>query len=106
MSSELTIPKTITILGHKYRLEKSPGMENFGETLGPDRVIRINTIEIDTVEKLSIILIHEILHAGLYVTGQDEILEKYDDTGHLEEALVQSLAHVIAPLVTLKCLEE
>ncbi len=102
----MNLPKWIPILGTRFRVEKAPGMENLGETLGPDLLIRINPNANDTAEKVKNTLLHEVAHGGLYISGLDEILAKYDDTGHLEEAVVMAITNTIAPLVSLKCLEE
>ena len=73
---------------------------NAGETDGSKRIIKISTTENPTEELRHSVLVHEYLHAILYVTGQSERLGEKE-----EEALVLALEHALADKVKLELYE-
>jgi hypothetical protein len=111
----IALPNSIVILGHEFRIEQvfdgSMGTaadaeedRDLGVSMGPQYLIRINMTapEHSTPDRLLNTLVHEIIHSALYITGQDETLALYDDTGHLEEAVVMSITNSLSPLITLR----
>lgn len=94
-------PKTIQILGTEFRIEYTTKLpkDDYGDTVGNDRVIRVKSRLRGEIAKST--LIHEILHAIFHVSGQSEILAKHDESGQLEEALVVALEHGLTPIISL-----
>ncbi len=104
MAAVVRIPKSISIMGLSFQIEKAPGSESSGECIGPDHLIRINTMDTDDPKMAQLILLHEIIHAILYVAGTSETLDGYDESGKLEEAICTAVTNGLTPLVKLRCL--
>lgn len=82
-------PKTIHICGHevKVRYRKRLSADGF---FHPDR----NEIEIKTIDTWKDTLLHEILHAVLFYSGQSQNFED-----RAEESLVMALENGLKTLV-------
>ena len=65
-----------------------------GEYIGAERLIRIDQQQEPYTQALT--LWHEVIHAALYVTGQEEHQSK-----RTNEALVTALEHALFPFVDL-----
>lgn len=74
---------------------------NAGETDGSKRIIKISTTENPTEELKHSVLVHEYLHAVLYVTGQSERLGEKE-----EESLVLAMEHALAQIIRLELYEQ
>lgn len=91
-------PDHVYVLGERFRVELVPklhdedGEELAGDTVGFNKRIRINA-DYDTPRKWQI-LMHEILHAALHVSGPGEVID--DD---MEECVVQSLEHALTQFI-------
>ncbi len=86
----------LNIMGTEFSISygKLPNNE-LGETIGVERKIRISNKL--SGEQLKSTIIHELLHAILYITGQSERLDH-----DFEEAIVIALEHGLTPLVDLR----
>ena len=73
---------------------------NAGETDGTKRTIKISTTQNPTEELKHSVLVHEYLHAVLYVTGQSERMGEKE-----EESLVLALEHALADKIRLELYE-
>ena len=75
----------LEILGNKVKVEIDGEMkDNLGEFTGDDLSIKLKSAE----ERMSSTLVHEIIHAILYVTGVKEFLSTKQ-----EEAVAYALEH-------------
>ena len=87
-------PTTVSILGVTYNVahpNKVDAENSFGECNGPGRMIRIRkSLE---GEGFEMCLLHEILHAIIYTSGQSEHL-----TPEQEEGLVVALENGLTAL--------
>jgi hypothetical protein len=65
---------------------------NFGETLGDERTIKINLTNHNSDDEIERTLLHEIIHATLFMGGQNENL------GDREEGVVRCLENGLSQL--------
>lgn len=86
-------PTSIRIMGIQFRITEPKRVDendSYGECDGPKRVIKIKAgLSDDDFEST---LLHEIIHASLYLGGQSERLEHEQEEGLvvcLESALSQ-----------------
>jgi len=91
-------PTSVMILGTKFRIEypeiiQDESEQVCGSMTGDERLIKISLKENPTELQLHSSLVHEIVHACLYVSGLSQVL---DDK--LEEAVVVALEHGIGPI--------
>lgn len=85
-------PVSVDILGKTFEVKymKLEGLA--GECIGSDFLIKINKKL--SVEQTKSALLHEMIHAAMYVSGQSSVLEfltkvnKDDEVSLIEEALV------------------
>jgi hypothetical protein len=92
-------PTKVSVLGVPFTIEyvadlkASDGTTAMGETLGEERIIRICTTNNTTQELVESVILHEIVHAALYISGQSERLgDKH------EESIVLALENALAPI--------
>jgi hypothetical protein len=92
-------PTKVNVLGVPFSIEyvadlkASDGDTVMGETLGEERTIRICTTKNKNQELVEAVILHEIIHAALYISGQTERLgDKH------EESLVLALENALAPI--------
>lgn len=95
-SRKLPLPDHLDVLGVPFRVEMLGSLEDvaedeeqtWGDTVGFNRRIRINSSQ-DTRRQWTT-LMHEMMHAALYVTGVSGQI-----TDEIEEIIVQSLEHAM-----------
>lgn len=87
------LPSEVMVLGHLFRVRLVPDVEDLGSCTGHKRVITIS--EEQTQEQAESTLLHEIIHAALYVTGQSETLGE-----EREEGLVLAIEHALHAIYT------
>jgi len=85
--------KYVPILGHNFKLELVPKMQDLGECDGVSKTIKISK-DHKSVDALVSTLLHEIIHGALYISGHSEKLEKEQ-----EEGIVLALEHAIYPII-------
>ncbi|MBA2680996.1 MAG: hypothetical protein H0U76_21695 [Ktedonobacteraceae bacterium] len=92
-------PRSVKVLGVKFRVKYVDGLVNskadalYGDCDGPGHTIRICTKLNKTPQACEATLMHEVIHAILYLTGQSELLSE-----DREEALVLSLENGLSKL--------
>jgi Zn-dependent peptidase ImmA (M78 family) len=74
-------------------LQDEDGTSVHGLTLCDEREIHISSELSDSEANLT--LLHEVLHAALFETGHNEMLESES----AEEGMVRALSHVLCPLI-------
>ena len=84
-------PKTLTILGQRWTIQYGPLDGEHGNTDGDKRRIVIDSSDKSAPGRHT--LLHEVLHAILHESGQNETL------GALEEGVVRAIEHGLAPLL-------
>lgn len=93
----MSLPESVTILGYpcKIKLKRIEG--KYGECCVDSKTITLNPKQIKK-DKLQIehVLLHEILHMILGITGQSELL-----SDEQEEGIVMAMEHALVPLVEL-----
>lgn len=93
------LPASLVILGMRFRVKYYPGPvddlkeDEFGDTDGANRLIRINLKRHNSETEIFATLFHEACHAALYVSGQTSGL------GKREEAIIMALEHALFPLI-------
>ena len=97
--------KCITLLGVPFEVIFQDKIDDDGDTVsglcyGSGHRIYISTEENKTPEEINSTLLHECIHAILYVSGQSQLLKE----DH-EEGIVIALESALAPLISLE-LEE
>jgi hypothetical protein len=92
------LPSAVSVLGQTFSvqvvagLRDTDGEELFGLTDGDRRLIRVCSAKNDA-EGLEATLLHEVIHATLYVAGLNELMDE-----RLEEGLVRALEHGLGRL--------
>jgi hypothetical protein len=91
------LPTRVMVLGKVFNVEyvknlKDEKEELYGETLGRDFIIKINSSHSDAVQRAT--LVHEMIHAGLSVAGLDHLLAE-----ELEETVVSCMESILAHAV-------
>lgn len=92
-------PKRIVVMGVPFRVEWDHHFEDgtqLGETDGGHRVIRIASHK-GREGELASTLLHELMHAVLYVSGMEDVLDNYRK--ELDETVVTALEHGLFPLL-------
>ena len=88
------LPKEIKVLGRTFEVKypkKVDKEDSYGETNGPERVIKIrSTLSTSVTEDT---LLHETIHAILYTAGISELLDE-----DKEEAIVVALENGLIQL--------
>lgn len=102
-------PTKITIMGVTFKIKYLTRMgDNFGMTNSATKTISIQKKLPD--EEKEATLLHECIHAILFVSGSSFMLESLDNTeqsqGNFEELLVRALEHGLAPIVKMKGLDD
>ncbi len=100
----MKVKKYIDVMGIAFKVlfvKQVDEEHNAGETDGAKRIIKISTTENPTEELKYSVLVHEYLHAVLYVTGQSERMGEKE-----EESLVLALEHALADKLKLELYEE
>lgn len=85
------VPTSVVVGGQKIRIRVVKGMEDWGQYLHDDNVIRISAKCVDIPGALRSTLRHELTHAALNIGGV-AFMEKFD-----EEAVVRCLEQVFFP---------
>ena len=86
------------ILGKMVKINYSVDMDkdDCGEFDDSTMTISINLNRHDNEDLLKSTLLHEIIHAILFITGQNELLDSKQ-----EEGLVRAIEHGLADIVTI-----
>lgn len=87
------LPNEITVLGQTFQIRLVPSVDDDGTCDGPNRMITVS--ETQTQAEADSTLLHEIIHAALFVSGHAETLG--DDR---EEGIVLALEHALNGLYT------
>lgn len=90
-------PTSVMILGYEFEIRYVDDMPDGqqGEMTGDYRLIKIDAAQ--KGEELLATVMHEIIHAALFLTGWSEKLGAEE-----EEGIVRALEHTLAPLYQLK----
>jgi hypothetical protein len=87
------LPQSIRVLGVEFRVEVVEVEDDIvGDTVGLYRRIRVSK-DVDS-KKMWSVLVHEWVHAVLYVNGIGNILDE-----SVEEVIAQSMEHAIEELL-------
>lgn len=93
------MPVSVSIMGIPFSIEYKPDLrdednsEVMGLTEGATHKITICSSKNKAPDELESVLIHEILHALMYVSGQSTLLDE-----KTEEAIVTALEHGLSQL--------
>jgi hypothetical protein len=87
------LPKSIRILGTKYKIKVVTDPENWGSCLVHDGIIEINKEALTQPNILNKTLLHEIVHATLSITGANQTIPE-----GTEEVICESIASVFHDL--------
>ena len=93
------IPEQVTIMGIPFTIKIVSKLANLGECDGPARIIKLKKGQ--KPHELESTLLHEIIHAILYVTGHSARIEGDEESGD-EEALVLALEHGLLPIYKMR----
>jgi hypothetical protein len=93
ISGKSQLPQVVNVLGVPFRVEVTDiGEDNWGETVGWKRRIQISN-DSDT-RRLWTTLLHEWVHAVLYVNGAANILPN-----EVEEMIAQTMEHALEEML-------
>lgn len=87
------LPKSIRILGTKYKIKIVNDPENWGVCHVHDGLIEIDKVALERPDILNKTLIHEIVHASLSITGANQTIPE-----GTEEVICESIASVFYDL--------
>lgn len=73
------IPTEVKILGIPFKIKIVDDLEDYGETNGPENVIKLN--KKFSRDKMESTLLHELVHAALYVSGLSQVLDDKMEEG-------------------------
>lgn len=96
---KLTLPTAISVLGQDFeivdkKLASADGEEeNYGECDGGEATIYIDLSKHKSQEQVESTLLHETLHAALYISGQSEHMSEKQEEG-VVVALENALKHI------------
>lgn len=85
------LPKEVVVLGQAFKIRLMPAVDDDGSCDGPRRLIQVS--EEQDQEAADSTLLHEIIHAALFVSGHAETLGN-----EREEGLVLVLEHALHAL--------
>ena len=93
------LPRSVTVCGYKFKVctgtdLKEDGKEVWGTCDTDEKVITIDSSR--PIKEQRQILLHEVIHAILFLTGNNEMLS---EDGKQEEAIVIALEHGLYPLI-------
>lgn len=92
--SDFRIPSSVVLAGVAFDVQFTELPESFGECHGGRRLIKIDsTADVETQART---LLHEMIEAVLYVTGQSEVLEDSN-----REGVVLAFEHAFWPYFAL-----
>ena len=87
-------PTSVVVFGYKFKIKYLTLADNHGETNLDTKEIYIDSKVVG--DNLKNTILHEVIHAILLISGQSfHLAHEY------EEALVRTLEHGLAPLVTM-----
>ena len=82
------LPDSVPILGEDFTVKSEEMKDAAGDTMGGHRRIRIDFSDHDSQDEVESTLLHETMHAILYVSGVSNLLEE-----NVEEAIIVALEH-------------
>lgn len=90
--------RKVDILGVPFTVirstKKMPDEKDHGETVVLDRRIYLNPTVNKTPDEMASTLLHEVIHAILGISGQDQLFKEDQ-----EEGVVTALEHGLYPLI-------
>lgn len=109
MTKKKKRPTSVTVMGIPFTVLYQPSVvdpddkdkeELSGLTTGAQRLIQISTSVNTTKELIEATLLHETIHAILYVSGMSEMIQACDPTedDKLEEGIVVALENGISQI--------
>lgn len=83
------------ILGHLFLVERALLKKNeFGKCKPSKKLIQIDPEKHDTQDEVDATLLHETIHAALFISGITNVIKTEEE----EEAIVVALEHALHPL--------
>lgn len=95
----MTKPKRVVVLGQEFKVIYVSNFAHYGETCTETFQIKINSRLKE--KQLEATLLHEVIHAILFISGWSFTLDPEDGPDKRnEEGLVRALEHGLKDLVT------